>query len=63
MVAKATLPDQMVIDSPLSQLAATAREADVPAPAVVVIGEAVGYRAKLPGPAAHAIPATQGAFA
>jgi uroporphyrin-III C-methyltransferase len=54
VVARATLPDQLVIDSTLSQLAADTRAAGVAAPAVIVIGEAVRYRAKLLGLAASA---------
>jgi len=60
VVANATLPTQVVIDSPLSQLAALVRAAAVPAPAVLVIGEAVRYRSKLLG-LATSLPATQGA--
>jgi uroporphyrin-III C-methyltransferase len=59
-VANATLPTQVVIDSPLSQLAGDVRAANVPAPSVIVIGEAVRYRAKLLG-LATSLPATQGA--
>jgi uroporphyrin-III C-methyltransferase len=60
VVANATLPTQVVIDSPLSRLAADARAAGVPAPAVIVVGDAVRYRSKLLGLAASG-PATQGA--
>jgi uroporphyrin-III C-methyltransferase len=62
VVARATLPDQRVIDSPLSQLAAAVRAAGVSAPAVIVVGEAVRYRSKLLGLAAP-LPALQGATA
>ncbi|HJZ54714.1 MAG TPA: uroporphyrinogen-III C-methyltransferase [Gemmataceae bacterium] len=58
VVASATLPDQVVMDSPLSQLAAAVREVGVKAPAVVVIGEAVGHRPKLLGLATTSVPAT-----
>jgi uroporphyrin-III C-methyltransferase len=61
VVANATLPTQVVIDSPLSLLAAEVRAANIPAPAVVVIGEAVRHRSKLLGLAAASLPATQGA--
>jgi uroporphyrin-III C-methyltransferase len=60
VVANATLPDQVVIDSPLSQLAADVRSASVPAPAVIVIGEAVRYRSRLLGLATSLL-VTQGA--
>jgi uroporphyrin-III C-methyltransferase len=67
IVAKATLSDQVVIDAELSHLAARAREADVQAPAVIVVGAAVRYRSKLLGLAAAehtlALPATHGACA
>ena len=46
-IANATLPNQIVIDSPLSLLAEAVEEANLAAPAVLVIGEAVGYREKL----------------
>jgi uroporphyrin-III C-methyltransferase len=62
VVACATLPDQRVIDSPLSRLAAAVRAAGASAPAVIVVGEAVRYRAKLLGLAAS-VPALQGASA
>lgn len=64
-VANATLPNQLVIDTSLSQLAAEVRAAGVPAPAVIVAGEAVGYRGKLLGLAASAssLPEPQGAGA
>ena len=62
VVANATLPNQVVVDSPLSQLAADVRAANVPAPAVIVVGDAVRRRSKLLGLAA-AVPATQGASA
>lgn len=61
VVARATLPDQVVIDSPLSQLAAAVRATAIPAPAVIVVGEAVRYRARLLGLAAASAP--QGASA
>ena len=60
VVANATLPNQVVIDSLLSELAADVRAAAVPAPAVIVVGDAVRYRSKLLGLAAS-LPATQGA--
>ena len=41
-IANATLPNQVVIDSPLSLLSAAVEEAKLPAPAILVIGEAVG---------------------
>lgn len=59
VVANATLPNQVVIDSPLSQLAAEVRVARVAAPAVLVIGEAVRHRSKLLGQAT--LSASQGA--
>jgi siroheme synthase len=55
-----------VIDSSLSLLATASRNAGVKAPAVIVVGEAVGFRAKLLGLAASAaLPssATHGVFA
>lgn len=65
VVANATLPNQLVIDTSLSLLAAEVRACGVPAPAVIVVGEAVGYRAKLLGLAASAssLPEPQGAVA
>jgi uroporphyrin-III C-methyltransferase len=48
-VARATLPDQVAVDSTLSLLANAIREADLRAPAVLVIGEAVRHRARLLG--------------
>lgn len=60
-VANATLPNQIVIDSDLSRLAAETRSANLPTPAVIVIGEAVAYRSKLLGFAATSLIATQGA--
>jgi siroheme synthase len=60
VVANATLPTQMVIDSPLSQLASEVRAAGVSSPAVFVIGEAVRYRPKLLG-LVTSVSATQGA--
>jgi uroporphyrin-III C-methyltransferase len=62
VVANATLPNQVVIDSLLSQLAADVRAAGVASPAVIVIGEAVRYRSKLLG-VATSLPATEGASA
>jgi uroporphyrin-III C-methyltransferase len=62
VIARATLPDQFVIDAPLSHLAAETRAADVATPALIVVGEAVRYRAKLLGLAAS-VPALQGATA
>lgn len=65
VVANATLPNQLVIATSLSLLAADVRAVGVPAPAVIVVGEAVGYRAKLLGLAASAssLPEPQGAVA
>jgi uroporphyrin-III C-methyltransferase len=42
VVANATLPNQVVVDSPLSHLAAAVEAAGVAAPGVIVIGETVG---------------------
>jgi len=42
VIANATLPNQTVIDSPLSLIAEEARNAAIPAPAILVIGEVVG---------------------
>ncbi|MDB5306657.1 MAG: Uroporphyrinogen-III methyltransferase [Gemmataceae bacterium] len=64
VIANATLPSQVVVDSPLDRLAAATHAAGVRAPAVIVIGEAVGYRPKLLGsaPSASLLPESQGAF-
>ena len=42
-IANATLPNQIVIDSPLGRLASAVEEAGLPAPAIIVIGETVGF--------------------
>ncbi|OWK46409.1 Uroporphyrinogen-III methyltransferase [Fimbriiglobus ruber] len=47
VVARATLPDQVVIDAPLEDLAARVEVAGVTAPAVIVVGESVRVRARL----------------
>ena len=63
VIANATLPNQIVIDSPLSLIAAKAWEANVSAPAILVIGETVRARQKLLGLAASTHTAMQGASA
>ncbi|HEY3789234.1 MAG TPA: uroporphyrinogen-III C-methyltransferase, partial [Urbifossiella sp.] len=63
VIANATLPNQIVIDGPLSLLAEEVRKAAVPAPALIVIGETVRYRSKLLGLAAESLPELQGVFA
>jgi uroporphyrin-III C-methyltransferase len=42
-IANATLPNQIVIDSPLALLAESVVEANLPAPAILVIGETVRF--------------------
>jgi uroporphyrinogen III methyltransferase/synthase len=47
VVMNGTLPGQRVVQAPLSELVERAREAEVGAPAVVVVGDVVGLRAAL----------------
>ncbi len=63
VIANATLPNQIVIDSPLSLIAAKAWAANVSAPAILVIGETVRARQTLLGLAASTHTAMQGASA
>jgi siroheme synthase len=53
-IAHATLPNQIVVDSTLSQLARDAEEADLQAPAILVIGENARLHRPLPARRAHA---------
>lgn len=45
-VAKATLPDEVVLTTTLEDLALEVRLANLPTPVVVIVGEAVAYREK-----------------
>jgi len=58
VICRGTLPDQQVIDSPLSLLPEAARAAGATAPAVIVVGEVVAHRARM-----LALAAAEGAVA
>ncbi len=60
VICRGTLPDQQVIDSPLSLLPAAARAAQATAPAVIVVGEVVAHRSRM---LALASAASEGALA
>jgi uroporphyrin-III C-methyltransferase len=47
VVCRGTLPDQRVVDAPLSLLPAAARAAGASAPAVIVVGEVVAHRSRM----------------
>jgi uroporphyrinogen III methyltransferase/synthase len=47
VVMNGTLPSQRVVEAPLGEIAKRAREAELGAPAVVVVGDVLGLREKL----------------
>ena len=47
VIERATLPDERVVDGELGTIASFARAAEVRSPAIIVIGEAVRFRASL----------------
>lgn len=51
VVSHATLPDQRTVTGTLATLAAIARDADLPAPALVIVGDVVAHR--IGSPVAH----------
>ncbi|MGH7285451.1 MAG: uroporphyrinogen-III C-methyltransferase [Polyangiaceae bacterium] len=55
VISHATLPTERVVQGTLSTLAPLVRAANLPAPALLVIGEAVAHRIALPKPHARAL--------
>jgi siroheme synthase len=47
VIERATQPDQRIIDGTLESIAGLAKDAEVQAPAVLVVGECVRFRERL----------------
>jgi siroheme synthase len=52
IVSRASLPDARLVFGTLADLAAKVREADVQAPAILIVGEVVAHRVVSPVPPA-----------